>query len=125
MSNNIYGQTPYYMPQQRMYQQQQQQAPAYVVQPVSSREEGLATRFEYGTLGTLMPDRVHGVVYFKYFNNDTGNVDFITLAPMQEPTPPEYATIQDIGEMRQSINRLAGEINKLKKERGEIINDAE
>lgn len=96
MSNNIYGQTPYlgapYMSQQRMYQQQQQQAPAYIVQPVSSREEGLATRFEYGTLGTLMPDRVHGVVYFKCFNSDTGNVDFITLAPLRESAPPEYAT---------------------------------
>lgn len=129
MSNNIYGQTPYhgapYMSQQRMYQQQQQQAPAYIVQPVSSREEGLATRFEYGTLGTLMPDRLHGVVYFKYFNNDTGNVDFITLAPMQEPTPPEYATAQDIEEMRQTINRLAGEINKIKTGRINTNDDAE
>lgn len=127
--SNIYGQTPYvgtpFVPQQRMYQQQQQ-APTYIVQPVSSREEGLATRFEYGTLGTLMPDRLHGVVYFKYFNNDTGNVDFITLAPMQDPVPPEYATAQDVGEMKQAINRLAEEIDIIKKS-GKAVkrNDAE
>ena len=130
MSNNIYGQTPYlgapYMSQQRMYQQQQQQAPAYIVQPVSSREEGLATRFEYGTLGTLMPDRVHGVVYFKCFNNDTGNVDFITLAPLQESAPPEYATTQDVAKMKDAINKLADEIEQLKRP-GKAVrkNDAE
>ena len=117
--SNIYGQTPYmgapFVPQQRMYQQQQQQAPTYIVQPVSSREEGLATRFEYGTLGTLMPDRMHGVVYFKCFNSDTGNVDFMTLAPLRESAPPEYATAQDVGEMKQTINRLIEEIEQLKR----------
>lgn len=117
--SNIFGQTPYtganFISQQRMYQQQQQQAPTYIVQPVSSREEGLATRFEYGTLGTLMPDRLHGVVYFKCFNSDTGNVDFMTLAPLRESAPPEYATAQDVGEIKQTINRLIEEIEQLKR----------
>lgn len=127
--SNIYGQTPYMgaplVPQQRMYQQQQQML-TYALQPVSSKEEAVAARIEFASLGTIMPDPVHGVIYLKCFNKDTGGVDFITFAPYQEPAPPEYATAQDVGEMRETINRLMEEIETLKKP-GKAVkrNDAE
>lgn len=122
MNNNIYGQTPYVG---APFMQQRQQTPGYFLRPVSSKEEAIAAQIDFAGLGTIMPDPVHGVIFLKRFNGETGGVDFITFAPMQEPAPPEYATQQDIGEMRQTINRLASEINRLKKERGEIGDDAE
>lgn len=116
--SNIFGQTPYtganFISQQRMYPQQQQML-TYALQPVSSKEEAVAARIEFASLGTIMPDPVHGVIYLKCFNKDTGGVDFITFAPYQEPAPPEYATAQDVGEMREKINRLMDEIENLKK----------
>ena len=114
--SNVYGQTPYvganFASQQRMFQQQML---TYALQPVSSKEEAVAARIEFASLGTIMPDPVHGLIYLKCFNKDTGGVDFITFAPHQEPAPPEYATAQDVGEMRRTINRLVEEVEILKK----------
>ena len=112
--SNMYGQPSYtqapFTQAQRSYQQ-----PGYFLRPVSSREEAVASQIDFAGPGTIMPDPVHGVIYLKRFNGDTGSVDFITFAPWQEPAPPEYATANDINEMRQTINRLAEEIDRLKK----------
>ena len=111
---NSYGQSSYaqapFVQAQRGYQQ-----PGYFLRPVSSKEEAVASQIDFAGPGTIMPDPVHGVIYLKRFNSDTGSVDFITFAPWQEPAPPEYATTNDINEMRQTINRLAEEIDRLKK----------
>lgn len=117
--SNIYGQPSYtqapFMQTQRPGGYTPQQESGYYLRPVASKEEAIAAQIDFSGPGTVMPDPVHGVIYLKRFNRDTGSVDFITFAPWQEPAPPEYATTNDINEMRQTINRLAEEIDRLKK----------
>lgn len=87
----------------------------YALRPVTSKEEAVAAQIDFAGPGTIMPDPGHGVIYLKRFNPDTGSADFMTFVPYQEPPAPEYATAQDMAEIRGVIGGLREEIERLKK----------
>ena len=129
-----FGYTPAWQPQRpdmgQGYPQGQQMAPAqaqsqpqgFFVRPVTNREEAVAAQIDFLSPGTLMPDFGNGRVYFKRFNSQTGSCDFMTFhleQPQQteaqeQPKAPEYATRQDLLEMQQVVQGLAGDIERLR-----------
>lgn len=73
--------------------------------PVTSREEAVAVPADFFSLGTIMPDLSHGVVYLKRINQQTGASDFFEFVyrqPEAEQTP-EYITRQEFEEFVKSL----------------------
>lgn len=107
-----YYQQPPQQPQQQFYggyqrqaQQIQPTAPGYVCKPVASREEAAATSTDYFSLGVIMPDLGHDMVYLKRFNAKSGEsefMDFKRIVPEQAPTV-EYATKADLDALRAEL----------------------
>ena len=107
-----YYQQPPQQPQQQFYggyqrpmQQVQQAAPGYVCKPVTSREEAVATSTDYFSLGVVMPDLGHGMIYLKRFNQQTGASDFFDfkLFTPEQAAPVEYATKADLDALRAEL----------------------
>ena len=108
-----YYQQPPQQPQQQFYggyqrpiQQVQQAAPpGYVCKPVTSREEAVATSTDYFSLGVVMPDLGHGMIYLKRFNQQTGSSDFFEFQRYipEQPAPVEYATKADLDALRAEL----------------------
>lgn len=122
-------------PQQQMQPQSQRQQPqqsqmSYVCVPVTSREEAVATRADALTLGTLMPDLVHGCVYLKRFNPNTGSPEFFEFLwdraqtqpqqqqmmqpQQQQQTQQEWVARSDFEQLCNIVMELQGELKKLK-----------
>ncbi len=73
--------------------------------PVTSREEALAVQADFFSLGTVMPDLAHGVIYLKRINQQTGSADFFEFVyrqPEQEKQP-EYVTREEFDRFVQSM----------------------
>lgn len=107
-----YYQQPPQQPQQQFYGgyqrpiQQVQQAPlGYVCKPVTSREEAVATSTDYFSLGVVMPDLGHGMIYLKRFNQQTGSSDFFEFQRYipEQAVPVEYATKADLDALRAEL----------------------
>lgn len=108
-----YYQQPPQQPQQQFYggyqrpMQQVQQAapPGYVCKPVTSREEAVATSTDYFSLGVVMPDLGHGMIYLKRFNQQTGSSDFFEFQRYipEQAVPVEYATKADLDALRAEL----------------------
>lgn len=107
-----YYQQPPQQPQQQFYggyqrpiQQVQQAAPGYVCKPVTSREEAVATSTDYFSLGVVMPDLGHGMIYLKRFNQQTGSSDFFEFQRYipEQSAPVEYATKADLDALRAEL----------------------
>lgn len=123
----------YPQPQQMAPVQAQGQQQGFFSRPVASREEAVAAQIDFFGPGVLMPDFGHGAVYFKRFNQQTGSCDFMTFrldgqqgepsAPQEETPTPEYATRQDMEEMRQVIQGLAADIDTLRGRGGKRLAD--
>lgn len=100
----------YYQQPQQFYggyqrPQPQQIAPGYVCKPVTNREEAIATSTDYFSLGVVMPDIGHGMIYLKRFNQQTGASDFFDFklfTPEQAPAV-EYATKADLDALRAEL----------------------
>ena len=56
---------------------------SFSCRPVTSREEAVAVQADFFSMGTLMPDLAHGVVYLKRINQQTGAADFFEFAYRQ------------------------------------------
>lgn len=89
----------------RPAQQIQPTAPGYVCKPVTSREEAVATSTDYFSLGVVMPDLGHGMIYLKRFNQQTGSSDFFEFQRYipEQPSPVEYATKADLDALRAEL----------------------
>lgn len=107
-----YYQQPPQQPQQQFYggyqrpmQQVQQAPPGYVCKPVTSREEAVATSTDYFSLGVVMPDLGHGMIYLKRFNQQTGSSDFFEFQRYipEQAVPVEYATKADLDALRAEL----------------------
>lgn len=107
-----YYQQPPQQPQQQFYggyqrpmQQVQQAPPGYVCKPVTSREEAVATSTDYFSLGVVMPDLGHGMIYLKRFNQQTGSSDFFEFQRYipEQAMPVEYATKADLDALRAEL----------------------
>lgn len=113
-----YGQNQYQQYQQSYQQPAQQQIPqqsnGYTAIPVTSKEEALAVPVDYFSLGKVMIDLNHGVVYLKRFNANTGASDFFrfTFSPEEQTS----GTQQIAGLQQEDLQPIWDEINKLKEE---------
>lgn len=77
----------------------------FTCRPVTSREEAVAVQADFFSLGTLMPDLAHGVVYMKRINQQTGSADFFEFGyrqPEQEQKS-EYVTREEFEKFVQSL----------------------
>lgn len=89
----------------------------FVSRPVTSREEALAVQADFFSLGTLMPDLAHGIIYLKRINQQTGGAEFyefVIRQPEQEKQP-EYVTREEFEKFVQSFQPK----KKVKQEVGE------
>lgn len=110
-SSGQYGAASPQMPVQQMQQAQPVLQPlsgAYTCRPVTCREEAVAAQTDFFSMGTLMPDLNHGVIYFKRFNPNTGGSDFAEFrffAPPQPAAadPAEYVTRKEFEAFARSL----------------------
>ena len=74
--------------------------------PVASREEAVAVQADFFSLGTIMPDLAHGVVYLKRLNQQTGSADFyeFVLHQPEQEQKPEYVTRKEFEEFVKTIH---------------------
>ena len=93
-----YGQGYQYAPQQI-------QQPTFQVRGVSSREEAIAAQTDYFSLGTVMPDLTHGVIYVKRFNSNTGSSDFLEFqyVPPADPKQEQFLTIKEFEDFKTAL----------------------
>lgn len=99
------SQQQFYGSYQRPIQQVQQAPPGYVCKPVTSREEAVATSTDYFSLGTIMPDLGHSMIYLKRFNQQNGSSDFLEFQRYipEQSAPVEYATKADLDALRAEL----------------------
>ena len=103
--------------------QNQSQGVGFLTRPVTSREEALGAQVDFLGPGTLMPDLAHGKIYLKKFNANTGASDLFTFALEEEkaePTKPEepapeYALKEDVAGIREDLDRLFDELERLRR----------
>jgi len=101
MANEPYMYTPYpTYPPQRGYQQ-------YRVQPVGSKEEAIAAPVDYFSLGLIMPVPGQNIMYFKRFNQNTGQSDFVEFVARQPEPPVQYVTRQEFDELKKMVGGVA------------------
>ena len=122
---------PTYMPQypQRqpeyrpvMQQPIMQQPVGFNCIPVTSREAAEVFQIPFDGSTTYFVDTANGKIYAKTFNAMTGAAPLITFSKdAEQATAPEYATMEVVTEIKQAINRLAEDLDKLKK--GMVKND--
>ncbi len=108
-----------YMPQ---YQQRQEYAPqmmqqsgGWTIRPVASRAEAEVSQIPFDGSTHCFFDTSTGKMYAKTFNPQNGSAPLVTFVREAEPAAPEYATMDIIKDIKASINRLAKEIEMLKK----------
>lgn len=104
--------------------------------PVTSREEAQAVGADFSGAMMLFPDITHNCVYIKRWDICAGGPIFDEYAPVVRPSPEpassstptaEWASVQDMQALKDAIDKLQEEINRLKKSAGKaaVKNDAD
>lgn len=120
---------PTYMPQYQQYPQRQEYRQPVMTQPVipqnsgfnclpvTSKAEAEVFQIPFDGSTTYFVDTANGKIYAKTFNAMTGAAPLITFSRDAETVTatPEYATVEVVEGMKQTINRLAEELDKMKK----------
>lgn len=75
---------------------------------VTSREEAVAIPADFQGNPIVMPDFPHGKIYVKFFDMNTGTASVVEFnAPQPEKKPaPQYATMDDVAQLREEIADL-------------------
>ena len=96
--------------------------PAFFCRPVASREEALGVPVDFMGAPMFFPDLAHNVVYMKRFNTNTGAADVFEFHGQQEARDqkienpaPAFAPLDEFMDMKDTINNLKDEIERLKK----------
>lgn len=113
MAGNFYQPYGFYGASQPFSQQSNVMTPlappaaqqSFSCRPVTSREEAVAVQTDFFSMGTIMPDLAHGVIYLKRINQQTGAADFFEFAYRQPEAEqkPDYITRQEFEEFVKSI----------------------
>ena len=110
---------PLQMPVQAPQQAPAGQTAGFLTRPVTSKEEALGIPVDFFAPGTIMPDLAHGKIYLKKFNQNTGAGDLFVfnLEAQAEAETPEvqYATRQDLDGIREDLERLFDEVDRLRR----------
>lgn len=107
---NPYQQRPLY--QQRQYQQMMPQPEVFNVKIASSKEEASATPGDYFK-PTIILGLNHGAIYFKRFNQETGEMLMDEYRKPSEATQrPQYVTVESFDQFKnavaQALNQMRG-----------------
>ena len=100
----------------------------FFCRPVASKEEALAVPVDFMGQPMFFPDLAHSVIYMKRFNTNTGAADLFEFHGQQEQTPaPSFAPLDEFNAMKDTIDQLKAEIEKLKKPANRTVkkNDAD
>ena len=100
----------------------------FFCRPVASKEEALAVPVDFMGQPMFFPDLAHSVIYMKRFNTNTGSADLFEFHGQQEQTPaPSFAPLDEFNAMKDTIDQLKAEIEKLKKPANRTVkkNDAD
>lgn len=96
--------------------------PAFFCRPVASREEALGVPVDFMGAPMFFPDLAHNVVYMKRFNTNTGAADVFEFHGQQQAREqqvenplPAFAPLDEFMDMKDTINNLKDEIERLKK----------
>ena len=96
--------------------------PTFFCRPVASREEALGVPVDFMGAPMFFPDLAHNVVYMKRFNTNTGAADVFEFHGQQqakeqqtENPAPAFAPLDEFMDMKDTINNLKDEIERLKK----------
>ncbi|WP_283618725.1 hypothetical protein [Flavonifractor plautii] len=96
--------------------------PAFFCRPVASREEALGVPVDFMGAPMFFPDLAHNVIYMKRFNTNTGAADVFEFHSQQqareqpaENIAPAFAPLDEFMDMKDTINNLKDEIERLKK----------
>lgn len=120
---------PTYMPQYPQRQQEYRpmmpmmtqpvipQSNGFNCLPVTSKAEAEVFQIPFDGTTTYFVDTANGKIYAKTFNATTGAAPLVTFSRDAEvvAATPEYVTKETVDEMKQTINRLAEDLNTLKK----------
>lgn len=113
---------PYQYPQRQDYRQPMQPVipqnnPGFNCLPVTSKAEAEVFQIPFDGSTTYFVDTANGKIYAKTFNATTGAAPLVTFSRDAEvvAATPEYVTKDTIDEMKQTINRIAEEVDKIKK----------
>lgn len=88
----------------------------FFCRPVASKEEALAVPVDFMGQPMFFPDLAHSVIYMKRFNTNTGAADLFEFHGQQEQPPaPSFAPLDEFNAMKDTIDQLKAEIEKLKK----------
>lgn len=118
MQGNQYQPMNQPVPAQAAQQQPQQNVQSnFYCRPVASREEALAVPVDFMGAPMFFPDLAHNVVYMKRFNTNTGAADLFEFRGQQEQSPPapSFAPLDEFNAMKDTIDQLKAEVEKLKK----------
>lgn len=65
----------------------------------------------------FFPDIAHGVIYMKRLNSQTGSADIFEFKTEHQQEAPQiaFAPMQDLMDLRDAVENLKGEVDKLKK----------
>ena len=96
--------------------------PNFFCRPVASREEALGVPVDFMGAPMFFPDLAHNVIYMKRFNTNTGAADVFEFHSQQqareqpaENVAPAFAPLDEFMDMKDTINNLKDEIERLKK----------
>ncbi len=131
------GQQNQFNPQQNMQPQnniQQAAMPQQGVQgispasrPVTNREEAISVAADFTGSPMVFPDITHNRVYMKRWNFNTGAADFVEYAPVQQEPKQQadpvavFATVDDLSDLKNIVDHLRSEVEKLKKPVGKVV----
>ena len=95
----------------------------FYCRPVASREEAMGVPVDFMGNPMFFTDLAHGVIYMKRFNTGTGSADVFEFRLSTQdsedtniPTAPvEFAPLSDVMDMKDAINKLRADVDKLKK----------
>lgn len=120
---------PYQYPQRQEFRQPMMAQPimpqnnGFNCIPVTSKAEAEVFQIPFDGSTTYFVDTANGRIYAKTFNAQNGTAPLITFSRDADvvTAAPEYATMDVVEEVKKSINRLAGELEKIKK--GGAVNE--
>lgn len=131
------GQQSQFNPQQNMQAQNSIQQPvmsqqgvqgiSFASRPVTNREEAISVAADFTGSPMVFPDITHNRVYMKRWNFNTGAADFVEYAPVQQEPAQQadpaavFATVDDLSDLKNMVDHLKNEVEKLKKPAGKVV----
>lgn len=97
---------------------------------VTGREEAMGVAADFSGAPMVFPDVAGNRVFIKRWNFNTGSADFLEFVPAVQAAPPQeqpqipaqaFAPMQDLQDLRDMVDNLRQEVERLKKPVGKAV----